>query len=91
MEREPYNEVKPLPEICRTCSSPDCWGCDYAGERWEMSAENELRFKRRLKEKAIERYQRQIKEIDRQLLELSCRRSEEDGHDNKSQPYESDF
>lgn len=45
----------------------DCGVCDHALERWHLSQADELRLKKKGLEKAIERYQRQIAEIERQL------------------------
>ena len=45
----------------------DCYNCDYAGERWVLSWEDELRLKRKGLEKARERIEKQIAEIEKQL------------------------
>lgn len=45
----------------------DCGCCDYALDRFYLSREDELRVKKKGLEKAVERLQRQIAEIDREL------------------------
>ena len=49
----------------------DCGSCDYALDRFYLSREDELRVKRIGLQKAIERLQRQIKEIDLELEQLT--------------------
>ena len=43
-----YKEANPLPEVCNTCTEPDCDVCDYGRERWLLSPENETALKPRL-------------------------------------------
>ena len=45
----------------------DCGSCDYALDRFYLSREDELRVKKKGLQKAIERLQRQIAEIDKEL------------------------
>ena len=45
----------------------DCGSCDYALDRFYLSREDELRLRKKGLQKAIERLQRQIAEIDREL------------------------
>lgn len=61
-------EANPLPVECENCQEEDCYNCDYAGKRWYLSEEDELRVRRKGLVKAVERLQRQIKEIDMKLL-----------------------
>ena len=61
-------EANPLPVECENCQEEDCYNCDHAGKRWYLSEEDELRVRRKGLVKAVERLQRQIKEIDRKLL-----------------------
>ena len=61
-------EANPLPVECENCQEEDCYNCDLAGKRWYLSEEDELRVRRKGLLKAVERLQRQIKEIDRKLL-----------------------
>ena len=58
----------PLPVECQNCQEEDCYNCDTAGKRWYLPREEELRLRRKGLVKAIERLQRQIQEIDRELL-----------------------
>ena len=63
-------EVDETPDDCKNCGQEDCYNCDIAGERWVLSKEDELRTKRRLMVRAVERLERKIAEIDVQLEEL---------------------
>ena len=65
-----YIEVSPLPKACQDCHEPDCYECDYAGERWVLPKKQELLLQKKMKEQAIRRFQRQIEEIDKQLAML---------------------
>ena len=65
-----YIEVSPLPKACQDCHEPDCYECDYAGERWVLPKKHELLLQKKMKEQAIRRFQRQIEEIDKQLAML---------------------
>ena len=62
-------EVSTLPLVCQECKELDCWECDNAGERWILS---ELLVRRKGLQKAVERLQKQIAEIDRQLSSISA-------------------
>ena len=48
----------------------DCGSCDHGGERFYLSRKDELTLKRKGLVKAIERLERQIKEIDNELETL---------------------
>lgn len=67
-------EADPLPKVCRECSDQYCDNCDHAGERWYLSQEDELRLRRKGLLKAIERLQRQVQAIDRELLRVGKRK-----------------
>ena len=45
----------------------DCGSCDYALDRYYLSREDELRIRKKALQKAIDRLQRQIAEIDKEL------------------------
>ena len=60
-------EVERLPVECASCQKKECYNCDYAGKRWQLSKEDELLLRRKRLAKGIERLQRQIEEIDREL------------------------
>ena len=60
-------EVERLPVECASCQEKECYNCDYAGKRWQLSREDELLLRRKRLVKGIERLQRQIEEIDREL------------------------
>ena len=65
-------EVSTLPLVCQECKELDCWECDNAGERWILSPEDELLVRRKALQKPVERLQKQIAEIDRQLSSISA-------------------
>ena len=48
----------------------DCSSCDYALDRYYRSREDELRVRKKGLQKAIERLQQQIAEIDKELEEV---------------------
>lgn len=60
-------EADPLPVVCQNCTEEDCYNCDTAGKRWYLPREDELRLRRKGVVKAVERLQRQIQAIDREL------------------------
>ena len=62
-----WMEVDCLPMECVNCQEEECYSCDHAGKRWQVSSEDELLLRRKGLVKAIERLQRQIEEIDREL------------------------
>lgn len=62
-----FIEATPLSTECRCCQEPDCYSCDHASKRWTLSKKQELLLLRKLKEKAILRFKRQIEEIDYQI------------------------
>ena len=64
-----YKEVSPIPTECINCEEQDCGECDIAGLRWVLTKRSELELQRKIKLKAIERFQRELAEIDRQLSE----------------------
>lgn len=70
MERLEYIENATLPAECRFCREPDCGECDYAGLRWVLTERDRLICARKLKEQAIARFQREIRQIDAQLEKL---------------------
>lgn len=63
-------ETDPIPEECYNCTEEDCYNCDTAGKRWTLSREDELRTKRMLLVRAMERLQRKISAIDAELNSL---------------------
>lgn len=62
-----WKESKIIPEECINCQEEDCYNCDIAGNRWELSQADKLRLKRNGLLKAMERMARQIREIEEQL------------------------
>ena len=61
-------EADPLPKACMDCQEEDCYNCDTAGERWQLSRNDELKLRRKQLVKAINRLQRKIDAIDTELL-----------------------
>ena len=59
-----------VPEECKGCRE-ECYNCDVAGKRWSRSRADELRTNRILKVKAIQRLQREIEKIDKELLDMA--------------------
>ena len=60
-------EVRPIPYACRDCQEEDCYNCDTAGGRWQLSNADELRLRRSGLLKAIERLQQEVDAIDREI------------------------
>ena len=60
-------EVTPLPEVCKCCLEEDCYNCDNAGLRWQLSRADELQLRRKMLRKAIERLERQVAAVDEEL------------------------
>lgn len=79
-----YYEVEQLPEVCLTCEEEDCYNCDHALERWEMSKLDRLKMKRALKivqlkrimehtekiEAEIDKVEAEIKDLDTKIEEI---------------------
>ena len=66
-------EAETIPAACRDCTEEDCYNCDTAGERWQLSRDDELRLRRKQLVKAIERLQREIDAIDMEFVVISSR------------------
>ena len=60
-------EANPLPVECQNCEEEDCYNCDNAGKRWYLPKEEELRVRRKGMISSIERLQKQVEDIDREL------------------------
>ena len=63
-------EANPLPDVCKECTEGDCYNCDHAGERWYLSPKDELKMRRKMMVKAIERLQRQVAAVDEELKKM---------------------
>ena len=63
-------EADPLPLECENCPEEECYNCEYAAERWYLSREDELRVRRKLLLKSIERLQKQLRVIDEELTQI---------------------
>ena len=50
-----YIEANPLPEVCLTCTEPDCNVCDHGRERWLLSPEDETELKLKLFQRGLKR------------------------------------
>ena len=61
-------EVGPMPTVCQDCQEEDCYNCDTAGERWQLSRNDELKLRRKQLVNAINRLQRKVDAIDTKLL-----------------------
>ena len=53
-------EADPLPKACMDCQEEDCYNCDTAGERWQLSRNDELKLRRKQLVKAINRLQHKV-------------------------------
>ena len=74
-------EANPIPKACMDCQEEDCYNCDTAGERWQLSHEDELKVCRKQMVQAIERLQRRIYSIDIELLPFTTeQRAALNGH-----------
>lgn len=62
-----WKEVHPLPNACMRCKKEDCYNCEYAGHRWQLSHVEELQLRRKMLVKAIERLERQVVAVDEEL------------------------
>ena len=65
-----WTEKAPLPAECRHCRAKDCYNCDTAGKRWQLSRKEELLLRRTGILQAIARLERQLAHIDKALEEL---------------------
>lgn len=65
-----WKEIYPLPGVCQGCKQEDCYNCEYAGQRWSLSREEELKMRRKMLVRAIERLQRQVQEIDKEMMQM---------------------
>ena len=65
-----WTERTPLPTVCRHCTAKDCYNCDFAGARWQLSREEELLLRQKSILHAIARLERQLADIDRELERL---------------------
>ena len=63
-------EANPLPPECVECQEEDCYNCDYAAGRWQLSRIDELRVRRKMMVRSINRMQRKLALIDKELNEL---------------------
>lgn len=61
-------EADPIPKACMVCQEEDCYNCDTAGERWQLSGDDELKLRRKQLVQAINRLKREIDAIDMALL-----------------------
>ena len=64
-------DADPIPKACMDCQEEDCYNCDTAGERWQLSRNDELKLRRKQLVKAINRLQHEIDAIDMELLPFS--------------------
>ena len=60
-------EADPLPSVCTDCKEEDCYNCENASQRWYLSRKDELKNRRKLLVRAIERLQKLVEEIDKEM------------------------
>ena len=63
-------EANSLPKACLNCAEEDCYNCEHAGERWYLSKEDDLNNRRKLLIRSIERLQKQVAAIDKELAQM---------------------
>lgn len=64
-------EANPLPSVCLACKEEECYNCEHAAERWYLSRQDELRVRRKLLVKSIERLQKRLRAIDEELTQIT--------------------
>ena len=62
-------EANPLPDACAKCKEEDCYNCEHAGERWNLSRKDELKNRKKLLVRAIARLQKLVEEIDKEMAQ----------------------
>lgn len=65
-----WMEAEVLPNVCKGCEEEDCYNCEYAYLRWKLPQEEELRIRRKMLVKAIERLQKQVMTLDEELKRI---------------------
>ncbi len=61
-------EADPLPRECENCQEEECYNCDYAGKRWYLSQVDQIKLRRKVLLRAIERQKSQITAIEKELV-----------------------
>lgn len=66
-----YQEVQPIPNICKNCNEGECYNCDYTLKRWKLTpkSENELQEIIQKAKKARQIKQKQRRERDNLKIE----------------------
>ena len=59
-----YIEKKELPDFCLICEEEDCYNCDNALDRWEISKEDQLKNIIRYKIMRIKLLNRQLRQAE---------------------------
>lgn len=62
-------EVNPLPQVCTVCKEEECYNCDFAGERWVLSENDQLEITKKALQRATERMQKRIKRVGVEVSE----------------------
>lgn len=68
-----YIENSVAPAACIECDAKDCYECDHAGERWQLTELSKLLLKRKAKENAIKRLQQEIMQLDREIKTIKSK------------------
>ena len=71
-----YIENSVAPAACIECDAKDCYECDHAGERWQLTELSKLLLKRKAKENAIKRLQQEIMQLDREIKTIKWSRQD---------------
>lgn len=69
-------EVDPLPAVCIKCKEEDCYNCDWAGVRWVLSRTDELTLRRKAILKTIERLEKELASVDKELQQCFAQKAE---------------
>lgn len=62
--RSKYTEKKDLPDFCLICDEEDCYNCDHALDRWEISKEDQLKNIIRIKIMRIKLLKQQLRQAE---------------------------
>ena len=63
-------EASQLPTACKNCVEEDCYNCDHAGNRWQLSQKDALLLRRKGLLRAVARLQQQLYAVEQELQAL---------------------
>lgn len=62
--RSKYTEKKDIPDFCLICDEEECYNCDNALDRWEISEEDLIKREIRFKITHIKLLKRQLRQAE---------------------------